>query len=146
MATTLCEECYPGWGRVEILTIGAPLTPCAQCGRHDQSHKGGLRCHLFRSDPREAPAIQPIDEAQQQLARRLVRHNDAIVMALIRDRLPQWKADDLGALRGRLEGLVYPSGVLEYVLDGMVIARFHPPTTERDGNMLTVDQRYQVIE
>ena len=49
--TTLCEECFAAHGDREVLTI-VPMSPCVSCGRYDMRHNQGLRCHLFRSDPR----------------------------------------------------------------------------------------------
>lgn len=39
------------WSEVEVLTI-VPISPCDSCGQYDQRHRGGLRLHGFRSDPR----------------------------------------------------------------------------------------------
>lgn len=62
MNTTLCEQCFPGWGEHEVLTI-VPLGPCCQCGKRDERHKGGTRCHLFRSDPRPT-RTEPMTEGE----------------------------------------------------------------------------------
>ena len=52
-SVVLCEECFPAERaeQCEIKTI-VPLTPCVACGKSDQRHAGGLRAHLFTSDPR----------------------------------------------------------------------------------------------
>lgn len=54
----LCEECFPGWREVEILTM-TPVSPCAECGRWDQRrgsdggwHADAFRVNVFRTDPR----------------------------------------------------------------------------------------------
>jgi len=62
MHTTLCEQCFPAWGAHEVLTI-VPLNPCCQCGKRDERHKQGARCHLFRSDPRP-PRTEPMTDGE----------------------------------------------------------------------------------
>lgn len=92
-------------------------------------------------------AIRPIDEAQRQLAQRVARHNDAIVEAILRERLAPvepWRG--LHSLRGRLVVLDYLTDrVREYSIDGAPFARFYPPELDSDGRTMTVNQKYEVI-
>lgn len=64
---TLCEDCFADSAAREVLSI-VPLSPCVSCGRYDMSHKQGLRCHLFRSDPR--PSSENFDP---DLCRKIAR-------------------------------------------------------------------------
>lgn len=66
--TTLCEECFGGWADAEVLTH-VPLGPCIRCGRYDKREKGGLRCHMFRTDPRFHGVVRPTREQVIALAR-----------------------------------------------------------------------------
>ena len=59
--TTLCEECVPERGEFdfEVLSVW-PSAPCEQCGREDRrmEEEGGLRCLVFRKDPRIPNGLQ----------------------------------------------------------------------------------------
>lgn len=63
--TTLCEKCFPNYEYHEIKTW-VPLSPCNQCGRFDDREHGGLRCHLFSSDPRIPENNCIIEEADDK--------------------------------------------------------------------------------
>lgn len=63
---TLCDQCFPpAWAEVEILTIPS-FWPCACCGKHE---KDGLRCNVFRDDPRFRGLLRPTREQVIALAR-----------------------------------------------------------------------------
>ena len=53
MTISLCEQCFPYDGTLEILTIPPGLTPCEMCQRYDDRRNSGLRVNTFRSDPRK---------------------------------------------------------------------------------------------
>ena len=92
--------------------------------------------------------IDPIAEAAQQASRSIARQHDGIVMALVRERLgnPDIELQDL---HGRLQGFDYlphleRDGYREWLLDGRPLVRFWPPEISWAGNVMTVNQRYQV--
>lgn len=60
MTTVLCENCYPEPGDVETLTF-VPITACVVCGGHDyRNEPGGLKCTMYRTDPRAMTAWPPV--------------------------------------------------------------------------------------
>ena len=63
---SLCEECFPDYGKQEILTIGTIMATCEACGKRDDRRNGGLRVHAFPSDPR-IPKIKPSQAEQEAI-------------------------------------------------------------------------------
>lgn len=63
MRVVLCENCFPDWEKHEVYGTRPFHAPCEQCGRWDQRHAGGARCHEFPRDPRGAKASAGKQEA-----------------------------------------------------------------------------------
>jgi hypothetical protein len=90
------------------------------------------------------PTIDDDDPDTQRAALRIEAHQDALVLALARERL-----EGAGEVDTRLTGFDYPAtetapAYREYELDGQPLVRFYSPEVAFDeGNML-VNLRYRV--
>ncbi len=96
--------------------------------------------------------FSPLDEGKRRAARSIADQHDGIVLALVRERLPELPEDvHPHELRGRLEGFQFlpvgeRPGYTEWVLDGRPLVRFWPAEVfwER-GTVMHVEQRYAVL-
>jgi hypothetical protein len=139
MNTTLCEECFPNWRKHEILTIGHPMTPCAVCGRYD-GRPSGLRCSLFRNDPRTEPLTPaPTVEGLMALVQKAVLYNDTD------------KLEGIKAYATRLAAIQAPAEPLsdERIIELAVthkLGRTMKPLGMRTGDVFVTDQSYRTSE